>query len=849
LAKEKFIVTGMSCAACAARIEKTVSAVAGVKSASVNLLKNSLEAVFDDSQTAAPIIIEAVTKAGYGARKADSEGSEAPSDAAEQEEGQLKNRLKVSFIFTIPLFYLAMGHMLNWPLPSFFLDEKNSFALALTQFVLLIPVMAVNFKYYRSGFKSLAALAPNMDTLIAIGSGAAGLYGLVGLYLMAYGLTHQDPHLVHRAFMNLYFESGATILTLVTLGKFFEARARRKTSQAVIGLLDLAPKTATIEIDGEQTDIPTADIKVGDTLIVKAGETVAVDGTVIGGSGAVDESNLTGESLPVDKAPGDKATGATVLTAGFLKIKVDKVGADTALSQIIRLVDDATSSKAPISRLADRISGYFVPIVITLALIAGVYWLLSGQGAAFALNIAISVLVISCPCALGLATPTAIMVGTGQGARAGILFKSAEALERAHELSVVVLDKTGTVTTGRAEVTGIFPAPGLTEDEVLTLGASLETLSEHPLAQAIVRAAKERRLELKEISDFNQIPGAGLTGRLGSQSLKAGNKRLIEGINDDPARLIPKAEQLAELGATPVFLAGQERLIGLFAVADRIKDTSPAAISELKKMGLKVVMITGDNAKTAQAVSLQAGVDSFLAEVLPGDKEKQVRILQDGGLRKVAMVGDGVNDAPALARADVGIAIGAGTDIAMETADVVLMRSDLLDVTTAIELSRAVLKNIKQNLFWAFFYNLVGIPVAAGVFYGLFNLTLNPMIAAAAMSLSSVCVVSNALRLRFFKPVFSAASSVAEAAKLRPASKAGPPKKGEVMIKKLKIEGMSCGHCSSRVETILKGLSGVDKAVVDLKKGTAEVSLSSELPDTALTTPVTEAGYPASVIA
>jgi Cu2+-exporting ATPase/Cu+-exporting ATPase len=849
LAKEKFVVTGMSCAACAARIEKAVGAVAGVKSASVNLLKNSLDAVFDDSATTAGSIIEAVTKAGYGATLAQSQTQSAPTDAAEQEEENLKNRLRVSFIFTIPLFYLAMGHMLSWPLPSFFLGDENAFIAALTQFVLLIPVMAVNFKYYRSGFKSLLSFAPNMDALIAIGSGAAAIYGLVGLYVMAHGLGVNDPHLVHQAFMNLYFESGATILTLVTLGKFFEARARRKTSQAVIGLLDLAPKTATVERDGEEIVIAASDIRVGDTLIVKAGETVAVDGVIIDGVGALDESNLTGESLPVDKTMGDPATGATVLMSGFIKIRVDKVGGDTALSQIIKLVDEATSSKAPISRLADRISGIFVPIVIALALVAGAFWLIEGEGLAFALKIVISVLVISCPCALGLATPTAIMVGTGQGAKAGILFKSAEALERAHQLSVVVLDKTGTVTAGRPEVTEILPAEGLEIKDVLALAASLEKLSEHPLGQAIVRTAKDQNLELQAVSDFKQIPGAGLAAEISGKTVKAGNRRLIENIKGDPSSLLQHAQRVSDLGATPIFLADDDNLLGLFVISDRIKDSSPAAIKELKHLGLKVVMITGDNAKTAQAVSRIAGVDDFLAEVLPGDKEREIRRLQDGGKQKVAMVGDGVNDAPALARADVGIAIGAGTDIAMETADVVLMKSDLLDVSGAIQLSRAVLRNIKQNLFWAFFYNVVGIPVAAGVFYGLFNLTLNPMIAAAAMSMSSVCVVSNALRLRFFKANLSTATTVAGEHIKQPAAGDGSISKGDgEMVKKLKIEGMSCGHCSSRVEKILKGLKGVDGAVVDLKKGTAEVTISGEIADAALTTPVTEAGYPASVI-
>jgi Cu2+-exporting ATPase/Cu+-exporting ATPase len=853
LAREKFVITGMSCAACSARVEKTVKALPGVKSVSVNLLKNSMDAVFDESVSDTGVISQAVEKAGYGARLATAEGvSQEPAGAAEDEERLTKVRLIVSFVFTIPLFYVAMGHMFHWPLPGYLTDERNLMSLGLLQFVLLVPVLAVNFKFYRSGFKALAGRAPNMDSLVAIGSGAAALYGLWGLFLMAHGLSHQNPHMVHEASMNLYFESGATILTLVTVGKYLEARARRRTTQAVASLLDLAPKTATVERDGQEMTIPTKDIRVGDTLLVKAGETIAADGVCVGGAGAVDESNLTGESLPIDKSPGHKATGATVLLSGFLRVSIEQIGQDTALAKIIRLVDEATSSKAPISRLADRISGIFVPVVIGIALLAFIVWLLLGQDVSFALNIAISILVISCPCALGLATPTAIMVGTGQGAKSGILFKSAEALELAHELEIMVLDKTGTITTGRPEVTEILAADGHDSDEVLRLAASLEKLSEHPLGQAIVRKAEEKGLALSEISDFTQTPGAGLSGRLGDLALKAGNSRLLEGIDNPGPKLAEAGQAAAMVGATPIFVLSGHTVIGMIAVSDQIKETSPGAISELKGLGLQVAMITGDNLRTAQAVSKKAGVDRVLAEVLPGDKEREIRELQENGRRKVGMVGDGVNDAPALARADVGLAIGAGTDIAMETADVVLMKSDLLDVSTAIQLSRKVLRNIKQNLFWAFFYNLVGIPVAAGVFYGLWGLRLNPMIAAAAMSLSSVSVVSNALRLRFFKPVrLSGASPRQEGSNLSGLSRQEPgaakTKEESNMVKKLKIEGMTCGHCSARVEKILTEIKGVDKAKVDLKSGTAEVSLSTELPDSALTQPVTDGGYPASV--
>jgi Cu2+-exporting ATPase/Cu+-exporting ATPase len=835
-----------------------------------------MEAVFDEASGGVGAISAAVEKAGYGARLKTDAAMGEPAGAAEDEEKVMRTRLRVSFLFTAPLFYLAMGHMFGWPMPAYLAGDRGLMALALIQFVLLIPVMAVNFRYYRSGFKALAGFGPNMDSLIAIGSGAAALYGLWGLFLMAHGLSAGDFHLVHEAAMNLYFESGATILTLVTVGKFLEARARRRTTQAVASLLDLTPKTATVERDGIETTVPAQDIRPGDTILVKAGETVAADGVVSSGRGAVDESNLTGESLPVDKTVGDRATGATVLLSGFLKITADRVGQDTALAQIVRLVDEATSSKAPVARLADKISGVFVPVVIAVALLAGLAWLAAGAQVSFALNVVISVLVISCPCALGLATPTAIMVGTGQGAKSGILFKSAEALELAHELDFIVLDKTGTITTGRPEVTKIVPSGSRAENEVLALAASLEKLSEHPLGLAVVKAASERNLPLADVLDFAQTPGVGLSGLIDGRLVRAGNKRLFAGdaagktgpaeassISPSPspaptpssalAALLAAGEEAAGEGATPVYLSVGGEPLGLIAVADQIKPTSRAAIAELKALGLQVAMITGDNERAARAVGRAVGADMVLAEVLPGDKEQEIRNIQNQGARKVGMVGDGVNDAPALARADVGLAIGAGTDIAMETADVVLMKSDLLDVSTAVQLSRKVLRNIRQNLFWAFFYNLVGIPVAAGAFYSLWGLKLNPMIAAAAMSLSSVCVVTNALRLRFFQPVRLSGNLTPEQA-ARPRDGGETPPAGtaaskgeETMVKKLKIEGMSCGHCTARVEKILTGLQGVDKAVVDLKSGTAEVTLSADLPDAALTAPVTDAGYPATV--
>jgi Cu2+-exporting ATPase/Cu+-exporting ATPase len=847
VAKDRFDLTGLSCAACAARVEKAVASVQGVKEVSVNLLKSSLTAIYDESATSPEAVVAAVTAAGYGAAPASADLS-APAGAAEDEERRLKRRLKVSFLFAAPLLYLAMGHMLGWPLPAALTPEGHALAFALCQLALLLPVMAVNFRCYRSGFKSLTALAPNMDSLVAIGSGAAAIYGLWGVGLIALGLSRGDGQLVHQASMDLYFESGAMILTLVTLGKFLEARARRRTTEAVVRLMDLTPKTAAVERDGQETIVPAAEVTPGDVLVVKSGEAVAADGVVVAGLGAVDESALTGESLPADKKPGDQVAGGATVLSGLLKIKVQKVGQDTVIAQIAKLVDEATSSKAPIARLADRISGWFVPAVIAAALATALFWLLWGQPVAFALKCAISVLVISCPCALGLATPTAVMVGAGQGAKNGILFKSAEALERAQSLTAVVLDKTGTVTTGRPEVQGVFPAPGSTVEETLRLAAALEKLSEHPLGLAVVRAAQERGLAIPPADDFAQTPGAGLTGLVEGRRLRTGNLRILGGL--DPGALAEPADAAAQAGATPVYLADDERLLGLIAVADQIKPTSRQAVAELKRLGLSVVMITGDDARTAQAVRAAVGVDSVMAEVLPQDKEKAVRLLQSGGRARVAMVGDGVNDAPALARADVGLAIGAGTDIAMETADVVLMRSDLLDVSTAVQLSRAVLRNIKENLFWAFVYNLVGIPVAAGVFYGLWGLTLNPMIAAAAMSLCSVCVVSNALRLRFFKPARLAdlPAPRPQPALAVPADGPGLTGEANVMVKKLKIEGMSCGHCSARVEKVLKGVAGVEKADVNLSAGTAEVTLSGDVADAALTEPVTKAGYPAILV-
>ncbi|MDR1086510.1 MAG: heavy metal translocating P-type ATPase [Deltaproteobacteria bacterium] len=851
--KEKFNLTGLSCAACAARVEKAVSSLPGLLSVSVNLLKNSMMTAFDEQKLTSEAIIEAVTGSGYGAAPAESrtarEAGGEKSAAAGREAEDLKSRFLASLIFTAPLFYLAMGDMAHWPLPSFFKGPQNALILALTELLLVLPVAGINRRYFKAGLKALWQGYPNMDSLIAVGSGAAIIYGLTNVYAIGWALGHGQIHAVHEAVMNLYFESGGLILTLVTLGKFFEARAKRKTTEAVSKLVGLTPQTATVERDGRELTVATEDLAVGDLLVVRAGQTIAADGQVEEGRAAVDEATITGESLPVDKEKGAQATGSTVLQSGHLKIRVQKVGADTALAQIIRLVDEATGSKAPIARLADKISGVFVPVVFLIALGSGLFWLAQGQPVSLALSMVISVLVISCPCALGLATPTAIMVGSGQGALRGILFKSAEALERAHNLTAVVLDKTGTLTTGQAEVAGIFPAEGLEADNILALAAGLERKSEHPLGRAIVRAAEEKNLVISEALDFKQIPGAGLSGKIDGRPLYAGNLRLLNSLSADPGPLAAAAESAASGGATPIFLADSQKVLGLLTLSDQIKETSPRAVSELKALGLRVVMLTGDNPRTAAAVQSRLDIPEVFSEVLPQEKEEKIRRLQ-ADKNIVAMVGDGVNDAPALARADVGIAIGAGTDIAMETADIVLMHSDVSDVAAAVQLSRAVMRNIKQNLFWAFFYNIIGIPVAAGAFYLVWGLKLNPMIAAAAMSLSSVTVVSNALRLRFFTPVPAGKTPEHPAAGRRPDAPHSFEKKGEMsVIKKLKIEGMSCKHCSGRVEKILSGLPGVEKATVDLEAGTAEVTVQKELADQMLTQPVTEAGYPAQVMA
>ena len=757
--KEQFDITGMTCSACSARIEKSVSKLSGIQEVSVNLLKNSMVASYDESVLNTPEIVRAVEKAGYGAfPKVPAQDKNKPRgraavpevSTAQAEYKQMKQRLLLSALFTIPLFYISMGHMMGWPLPGGLLGMENAMSFAFTQFLFLVPVVFINFKYYRMGFKTLFHGSPNMDSLIAIGSGAAIVYGIYAIYKIGIGLGHGDMAMVHSFTMDLYFESAGMILTLITFGKTLEARAKGKTSDAITKLMNLAPKTATVERDGQEIQVPIEEVCLGDTLIVKSGESVPVDGVVVEGFSAVDESALTGESIPAEKHVGDKVIGATINKSGYFKMQATKVGDDTTLAQIVRLVDEATSSKAPIAKLADKVSGIFVPIVITIALVAIVGWLLAGYGFEFALSIGISILVISCPCALGLATPTAIMVGTGKGATNGILIKSAEALETAHNVDTVVLDKTGTITQGTPAVTNILCGNGIRQKDLMQVAASLEKLSEHPLADAIVSEAEKNGLAFLPVSDYKQIPGEGIIGRINGQLCLAGNRRLMASNGISDGDLLKLGEAMAVDGKTPLFFARAGQLIGVIAVADIVKPTSSQAVKELSAMGIEVVMLTGDNAKTAEAIRHQVGVDRVVAEVFPQDKEKEIRRLQGMG-KKVAMVGDGINDAPALARADVGIAIGAGTDVAIESADIVLMKSDLLDVSTAIQLSKLVIRNIKQNLFWAFIYNIIGIPIAAGLFYLSFSLKLNPMIGAFAMSFSSVFVVSNALRLRWFK--------------------------------------------------------------------------------------------------
>lgn len=841
---QKFSVTGMTCSSCSAHVEKAVRKLPGVEQVNVNLLSNSMTVDYTEEQVDSPTIIQAVVDAGYGAslfvKTAEKRPAAQPVDTVQEQLTSMKNRLIISFAFFVPLMYISMGHMAGLPLPSFLTGHQNAIAFAMTQFLLTLPVMYVNRKYYQVGFKTLFRGSPNMDSLIAIGSIAAVVYGIFAIYQIGYGLGTGDMDLVARYHMDLYFESAATILTLITLGKYLETRSKGKTSEAIAKLMDLAPKTATVIRDGLEVEIAVEDVAIGDIVVVRPGQSIPVDGVITEGNSSVDQSALTGESIPVEKNPGDKVIAATINKSGFFRFEAQKVGDDTTLAQIIQLVEEAGNSKAPIARLADKISGVFVPIVIGIALLSTIIWLLLGHPFEFALSIGIAVLVISCPCALGLATPVAIMVGTGKGAENGILIKSAEALETAHNIKTVVLDKTGTITAGKPVVTDIVPNKNSSSSYLLQVAATLEKPSEHPLADAIVEKANQIGLSLLETTDFKAISGRGISAQIDGKVCLAGNLAFMEENSISTSELSAQSDTLANNGKTPLYFAEDGKLIGLIAVADVVKPTSRNAIHELEQMGIEVVMLTGDNRKTAETIQRQLGISRIVAEVLPQDKEREVRAIQESG-KVVAMVGDGINDAPALVRADVGIAIGAGTDVAIESADIVLMKSDLMDVVTAIQLSKAVIRNIKMNLFWAFFYNSIGIPLAAGVFYSILNWKLNPMFAAAAMSLSSVCVVTNALRLKLFRPKFTTPISEPAA----PESEILQIEDDDTMKKIVKVEGMHCQHCQATVEKVLSGLQGVSSAKVDLDKKTATVSLESDVSDDVLMQTVNDAGFQA----
>ena len=851
---EQYNVTGMSCAACSARVEKAVKKVPGVTSCSVSLLTNSMGV----EGTASPAaILSAVQEAGYGASPKNvsaskASGASADLDAlADHETPKLKRRLIASLGFLLVLMYFSMGHMMwGWPLPRWF--DGNHIAMGLVQLLLAGIVMVINQKFFINGFKGLLHGSPNMDTLVAMGSMASFVWSTYALFAMTRAQVDGNSELVMHYMMEFYFESAAMILTLITVGKMLEARSKGKTTDALKSLMKLAPKTATLVRDGAEVTVAIADVQKGDVFVVRPGENIPVDGVVLEGTSAVNESALTGESIPVDKAVGDKVSAATTNQSGFLRCEATRVGEDTTLAQIIKMVSDAAATKAPIAKIADTVSGFFVPAVISIAVVTTIVWLLLGHELGYALARGISVLVISCPCALGLATPVAIMVGNGLGAKNGILFKTAASLEAAGRTQIVALDKTGTITEGAPRVTDLLPAEGVTETELLTLAAALESRSEHPLAKAVLADAEAKAITPPEVTDFAALPGNGLAAKLDGMDIYAGNAAFIQTKLTLPAALAQQAEKLAAEGKTPLFFGGAGRLLGVIAVADTIKEDSPEAIRQLQNMGIRVVMLTGDNQRTADAIGRQAGVDEVIAGVLPDGKEAVIRQLQASG--KVAMVGDGINDAPALTRADTGIAIGAGTDVAIDAADVVLMNSKLSDVPAAIRLSRATLRNIHENLFWAFIYNIIGIPLAAGLFIP-FGLTLNPMFGAAAMSLSSFCVVSNALRLNLFdlhstrhdhKTASPAAAPVQSAAENNKKSDAEAPEvktEDHTMKKTLKVEGMMCGHCEARVKKALEALPEVDEAVVSHEAGTAIVTLNAEVADDVLKNAVEAQDY------
>ncbi|MCI6057029.1 heavy metal translocating P-type ATPase [Anaerotignum sp.] len=837
--KQKFDVTGMTCSACSAHVEKSVSKLEGVQCVNVNLLQNSMVVEYDDNALGTTDIIHAVESGGYGASvQGETKTQEAPKNVAAEEMHHMKRRLIASFCFLIPLFYISMGHMMGAPLPAILLGDENVMIFALTQLFLTIPVLIINKKYFVVGFKALWNKAPNMDSLIALGSAASVVYSVFAIYSMAYAMGHGDLMTAHHYGMELYFESAAMILTLITVGKYMETRSKGKTSEAISKLMDLAPKTATVLRGGVEQEIPVEEVVTGDTIIVKPGQRIPVDGKIIEGFSAVDESAITGESIPVEKQVGDTVIGATVNKSGYFRMTATRVGKDTTLSQIIALVEEAGASKAPIAKLADKVSGVFVPVVITIAILAAVIWFVAGnQPFSFALSIGIAVLVISCPCALGLATPTAIMVGTGKGAEYGILVKSAESLEIAHQVQTVVLDKTGTLTEGKPVVTDVVLAKGILRNRLLKQAAAVEALSEHPLAEAIVAYAKEKEVAFEKAENLTATAGQGVEADVAGKHILAGNLKMMQERGIQLGEWEAKAVELAEAGKTPLFFAENETFLGIVALADTLKSTSKAAVDAFHQMGIEVVMLTGDNKRTAQAIAKELDIQ-VIAEVLPQDKEREVRRLQEQG-KKVAMIGDGINDAPALMRADVGVAIGAGTDVAMESADIILMKSDLMDAVTAIELSHATIRNIKENLFWAFFYNACGIPLAAGVFYPLLEWKLNPMFAAAAMSFSSAFVVGNALRLRLFRPKYAKTTTALPKEDIQKELN----HKEEIGMKKvLKIEGMMCNHCTGRVEKALNDLDGVT-AEVSLEGKSATVTLSKDVSDETLVQTVTDAGY------
>ena len=863
--KEKFDVTGMTCSACSSRVEKCVSKLDGMQDVSVNLLTNSMQVEFDQTRLSTQQIISAVTQAGYGASvKGEHTGNAAAAATPAQRQNpveaqlkEMKRRLIISFVFLIPLMYVSMGHMVGLPLPSFLSGHQNAVSFAFTQFLLALPVVYINRNFFIKGFQTLAHGAPNMDSLIAIGSGAALVYGIFAIYRMSYGLGSGNMDLVARYHMDLYFESAVMILALITVGKYLETRSKGKTSEALTRLMDLAPKTATVERNGQQMEIPVEQVLVGDTVVVKPGQRIPVDGQITQGSTSVDQSAITGESIPVEKEPGDTVIAATINKGGFIRFTASKVGNDTTFAQIIRLVEDASATKAPIAKMADRIAGVFVPVVICIALLTAVVWLLLGQTFEFALSCAISVLVISCPCALGLATPVAIMVGTGKGAEHGILIKSGQALETAHNIQTVVLDKTGTITQGKPVVTDvqtILPD----QQSFIAIAAALEQGSEHPLAEAVMHYAAEQNIAAATSEQFQSLPGKGVQAVIDGTQYYAGNRRLMDEQHISLQQWDAALDALATAGKTPLIFADSKQVIGIIGAADIVKATSRQAIQQLKQMGVQVVMLTGDNARTAAAIQQQLDIDEVIAEVLPQDKEQRIATLQAQG-KVVAMVGDGVNDAPALARANVGLAIGAGTDIALESADIILMKNDLLDVVTAIQLSKAVIRNIKQNLFWAFFYNCLGIPLAAGVLYPAFHLLLSPMFGAAAMSFSSIFVVSNALRLRWFHPVLPTADNQQSAAHAEQTvsvitaiaaqqadtsapqlSKSTATSKG--VQKTMQITGMMCSHCQNTVTKVLNKLDGVT-ATVSLEDNAAYITTRGIVSDDVLKQAVIDQGY------